>query len=382
MTRPLRYLWAFSAHNERWLAWHDRLLAERRAAGFDVEHFCVTPPELSRVWLRFPELDLRWKAADPALLRMYDALCERLRDRDVLILYNGANLHPQFVRWLPVLRVYTAGDDPESTEFLTRPAAPAFDVHLVNNVACVQMYRRWGLEHVHFWPLGSTVFPEDVADISEETILDSSQRTLPAVFFGERNEQKREALDRLQQAAPEALCAGRGWPRGFLPEAAMHAALRNARLGWNVHNSTGPINFRLYDLPAHGVLQLCDNRSHLGQVFELNREVVGFETIDECLELTRYYLAHPAEERRIALGGWQRWQRDYTPLAVWRKLTELAAPHVGGPLGDRNWEELARRLLAHRTGRTVVRWSARGQWKAQRAWASGKRWLRGVLGRG
>src|SRR5512139_1060623 len=114
-----RYLWVYSAADEWTVAWHDRLLARRRAMGYDVEGFCNTPVDLQRRWLPFPELDKRWKSGDPALLRMYEQLAGILEGKDVLVLFAGANLHPDFVRWFPVLKVYTAGDDPESTEILT-----------------------------------------------------------------------------------------------------------------------------------------------------------------------------------------------------------------------------------------------------------------------
>ena len=183
----LSYLWAYSANDEWVRGWHQRLLERRRHQGFDVKGFCVTPQSVGGTWLHFPELDYRWRTADPGLMQMYSELAEQLQDRDVLVLYNGANLHPEFVSWLKVVKVYTAGDDPETTEILSGPLAPAFDIHLVNNVACVEMYRGWGLKRVHFWPLGSLAFEEDVADLTDELVLDVSRRPLPAVFFGERS---------------------------------------------------------------------------------------------------------------------------------------------------------------------------------------------------
>jgi hypothetical protein len=325
---PLRFLWAYSAGDEWTRDWHQRLLARRRQRGFDVKGFCVTPPSIGGVWFPFPELDRLWRAADPALMAMYSDLAEQLRDRDALILYNGANLHPEFVSWLKVLKIYTAGDDPESTEILTRPIAPAFDIHLVNNIACVEMYRDWGLKRAYFWPLGSLTAEEDVADLSEAKILDPNERPLPIVFFGDRNEIRRQRLDRLTSAFPTSFCAGRGWPRGLIDWEEMWASYRQSQIGWNLHNSTGPINFRSYDLAAHGVMQICDNKSHLNQIYEVGTEVAGFDTIEECIDLTRYYLDHPAEQRELALRGWQRWKQDYTPDRVWDKLVAIVESHA------------------------------------------------------
>ena len=259
-------------------------------------------------------------------MSMYEGLAAVAEEADILILYNGANLHPEFVCQLGLFKVYTAGDDPESTAVLTRPLAPAFDMHLVNNVACVEMYRGWGLRHVHFWPLGSLSTVDDVGDQTDDQILDATLRPTPVVFFGEYQQHRRERLDTLVRAFPQAICAGRGWPRGFVPWAQMWSTYRRAQIGWNFHNSLGPVNFRSYELPAYGVLQICDNKRYLGSLFELDREVVGFDTVQECADLTRYFIAHPAKQRALALAGWKRWRRDYHPDKVWDRLAELVEP--------------------------------------------------------
>ena len=67
-------------------------------------------------------------------------------------------------------------------------------------------------------------------------------------------------------------------------------------------------------------MQLCDNNSHLGQLFELGKEVVGFDTVDEAIDLGRYYLAHERERREIAAAGFARSVRDYNEVAVFRRI--------------------------------------------------------------
>ncbi len=327
--RPLRYLWAYSAADAWTLAWHDKLLERRRARGHDVRHFCVTPESLQHKWLPFPELDRRWRRGDRTLMTIYEQLATALDDRDVLVLFAGSNLHPRFVEQLSVLKVYTAGDDPESTDILTRPAAPAFDIHLVNNAACLDLYRGWGLQSVHFWPLGSQTFPEEVADLTEERILDPARRDIPAALFCERVAiHRQDRLNALVSAFPDATFAGRGWPRGFVSVDAMHDTYRRAQVGFNLHNSAGPVNFRSYELPAFGVMQLCDCSEFLPMLFDVGREVVAYDSIEQCIDRARYYLAHPQEQRAIALAGWQRWKRDYTPDAVWQRLVSIVEAHV------------------------------------------------------
>lgn len=39
-------------------------------------------------------------------------------------------------------------------------------------------------------------------------------------------------------------------------------------------------------------MQICDNKSHLHMIFEVGKEAVGFDNVDEAIDLTRYYLAY------------------------------------------------------------------------------------------
>jgi spore maturation protein CgeB len=321
-----RYLWVYSAADEWTVNWHELNRRRRIQRGFDVVNFCNTPMSLERRWFPFPELDRLWKAGYKPLMEMYERLAEQLIGRDVLILYNGANLHPEFVVSMKnVMKVYTCGD-PESSDVLSKPVAHLFDIHLVNQFSEMEKFRNWGLSNVYFWPLGSFMTEEDVSDIDENSILDVSRRAVPTVLFAEYNAWRRSKLDVLKKSFPDGLFAGRGWGCGFVGYPELWGTYRKAQIGWNIHNSTG-FNFRTYDLPAHGVMQICDNKSDLAKIFSVDEEVVGFDDIRDCVELSRYYLAHPQEQRAIALAGWKRWRKDYTPEKVWDKLVAIVDRH-------------------------------------------------------
>jgi spore maturation protein CgeB len=331
--KKLRYLWVFSAQDDWWENWNLSMVQRRKEKGYDILGFCNSPVYLNnRTWLQFSDLDRRWKTLDPDLFRMYNELLEKIQGRDVLILYNGANLHPEFVKMLNILKVYTAGDDPEATLGLTKPISPAFDIHLINNIDAVDMYRGWGFKHVYFWPLGSLSTIDDVSDLNENNILDLANRSIPIVFFGTNYPSKTNRVNQIVKIFPEAFCGGQGWDRGFISYEEMWEIYRHSQIGWNFHNSTGPINFRTYELPAFGIMQICDNKSNLGKIFKLGKEAVGFNTLDECIELTHYYLKNPVEQRKIALEGWKRWKQEYNPDSVWEKLVKIVEFH---------WEEFA-----------------------------------------
>jgi hypothetical protein len=152
------------------------------------------------------------------------------------------------------------------------------------------------------------------------------ERTVDVALLCERiTGFRRRAVDTFAAAFPQGVFRGPGWPQGFLPEADRIPLLQRTKVGMNMHNSTGPINFRTYYLPANGVLQLCDNKSHLGSIFELGTEVVGYDSVSEAIDLCRYYLAHDEERRSIAAAGWQRAVRDYNEVEVFRRMDTAIA---------------------------------------------------------
>lgn len=358
--QPLRILLGHLAWSEEALRWH-RALAERaRAFGVEVETLCLVPdPPAPR--LNFDELDRRWRRRDPSLVRIRDQLVEAARGADVFWNFNGANVHPAWLADLATLKVYGCFDDPESTAQLSAPVARYFDAALVGNLSCLPLYRSWGLRRLAWAPMAFLGEEYDPA-LTPEAVL-SKERPIDVVFFGERElPWRRERLDRLAKEFPNAVFHGRGWATGFASAAERRRCYRSAKIGWNLHNSVGPVNLRTFALPAAGVLQISDNKCRLGEVFQLGEEAVGFDSIagsmDECIELTRYYLEHDGERRRIAAQGLARFARDYAEAPLWdyyqRHLAEWAeALRQGGSAAPR-WEPTPRASAIRRVARRAA----------------------------
>lgn len=298
-------------------AWVDAWLGRLRAAGFHVDSYPLNlnPPGDCLYW---PELDLRWRRGDKKLLNMYEKLARTLENYDVFVNWNGINIHPDFVPHLPTFNVYSCFDDPELSELLSKPVAAAYDLAMVGNIAELDTYRSWGVKEVRHWPLGFFASDYDPS-LTREKILNEERDidiTLLCTYHGLRADR----INKFAAAFPHGCYYGKGWPNGFLPEGQRVSLYQRTKIGPNFHLSTGPINFRTFILPANGVMQICDNKSHLGKLFELGKEVIGFDTVEEAIELCRYYLNHDAERREIAAAGWERAIRDYNEVATFQIL--------------------------------------------------------------
>jgi spore maturation protein CgeB len=301
--------------------WHEEYYELLRLSGFNIDGFCLTldPPGPP---LPFSELDQRWQKRETKLMHHYENLLYALDGKDVLLNASGINLHPEFVESLPVFTVFQCFDDPENSDNLSKPAAYAYDLCLVGNVAEVDTYKSWGVKNVEWSPMGLLRGYYD-PNITEKELF-STPRDIELFMIGDRLSPPRKSrMDLLNKHFPSAHFFGNGWPRGMLPLGDEIQYLRRSKIGPNIHNSTGPINFRLFALPANGVMQICDNKKYLGRVFVIGKEVVGFESIEECVDLCHYYLTHENERLEIAIAGWKRCLIDYTERAVFSRTITL-----------------------------------------------------------
>jgi spore maturation protein CgeB len=299
---------------------HIRRLQE---AGFAVEGFCVTlDPPAPR--FPYPELDRLWRRGDRRLMQLYSDLEKKASEVDVIVLYNGANLHPEFLERLSTFNVYMCFDDPESSDVLSKPVAKHFDACFVANIASLDQYRSWGCENVFFRPFG--FFESHLDPGITPNQIRGGEKDIDACLFCERtSSRRRERLEYLEEHIEGLYGRGHGWPLGYVSDGEMLEIYRRSRIGINLHNSTGPINFRTYTLPANGVMQICDNKYFLGQIFDLGTEVVGYNEIEEVPDLVSFYLANDEARIRIATAGYERVHRDYNEVAVWRRQMQQIA---------------------------------------------------------
>jgi spore maturation protein CgeB len=115
-----------------------------------------------------------------------------------------------------------------------------------------------------------------------------------------------------------ARCHGPTANRGELGE-----ALATSRVCVNVPwRITQSVNMRSFEIAAVGSLQLSLESPELAALFEPDREVVFFRTLEEAQDKARYFLAHDTEREAIAAAGRRRYLADHRLDA---RLCELEA---------------------------------------------------------
>ncbi len=133
----------------------------------------------------------------------------------------------------------------------------------------------------------------------------------------------------------------------------MYQTLQQSRITLNRHarldvrgsvNTQWANNMRLYEATGVGTCLLTEQRPHLHELFEPDREVVTYRDTAECIEKIGYYLAHEEERAAVARAGQQRTLREHLYTDRMGELLDIFRRYLGG--GGRNSQsvESARRV--------------------------------------
>jgi len=106
----------------------------------------------------------------------------------------------------------------------------------------------------------------------------------------------------------------------------MFQQLRQSKVLLNTHigiSLSHASNMRLYEATGVGSCLLTDWKGNLSELFEPDREILAYRSIDEAIEKLRYILDHESERRAIADAGQTRTLRDHTFDRRAEQLDEL-----------------------------------------------------------
>jgi hypothetical protein len=300
-------------------------------------------------YVRAQLLDNLYYRRHPGLLQMYAALRSLLEESRarVLVVDNCFPYHPEFLRGLPVFKVIRLTDGPMSAYDRDFAYLHAYDHVLYprsaysSDIDLPTKLRYCGARSMDFWPLGSFNAMCDPSR-SEAVLLDQT-RDVDVVFVGALH------LDKMPMLASIKRKLGRrlrmhglttwkrnayfnvkfgfpGWiaPISFDQYVPLY---QRSRIGINVHlRGSGTLaGYRLFDLPANGVMQISDGGSHLNEFFKVGEEIESFEDASDCVEKVEYYLVHEDERRRMAENALRRVRAEYAFAHLLNKMATQVA---------------------------------------------------------
>ena len=286
-------------------------------------------------YIRAQLLDNLYFVGDSRLMRMYGDF-ERMIEQtnaDAVVVDNCHPYHPDYLRNLPIYKVLRTSDGPIGAYDRDFAYVHAYDHVLYHSPAysrdmtMAEKLQHCGAKRADFWPLASFDALCDPCE-SEHTIM-QKDRDVDIVFVGALHVNKMPLIAKVKRTfrgrchiygrAPAKknlyFNLKHGFP-GWIRELDFESYVplyQRAKIGFNVHNrgkfTVG--GYRLFDLPANGVMQISDGGEHLGSFYEVGKEIESYETAEELISKIDYYLGHEDERKEIAIRGFRRTMKDH-----------------------------------------------------------------------
>lgn len=285
-------------------------------------------------------VDRLYRERNPFYMRMISDFIDRFREFDFVIMGFYNFIHPEvLVRDLKKpIKILGFIDDPISTYTRGIPYLWAFDGAFyispgyIDDILFDDAIHKWCDKPAVWWPLVPYSFnrPKKIEDSFFR------KRSVDIVYVGKPCESKVNRLIKLKRHFDVKFQVYGRWPFGgysglirallgkpIYPHRVLPISDQDrtslywrTKIGFNMHVSDSPFetgNMRMYEIPAHGMLMVCDKSSSSAHeiVFRPNIEAVYYDTLDEAIGLIEYYLHNEEERVCIAKNGFARYWNDY-----------------------------------------------------------------------
>lgn len=322
--------------------WHIKRNNIAESLGYKIDTICISD---YLPYMNYQKLSLKMFLRDKSLLKFYEFLIKTSKNYHCLIHFGGIGIHPDILKNLNLLKIYHCADDPDASFQISKPVAKYYDIHAISNPTCINLYKSWGCQNVFFWPLGSLYYDEDI-NTKQIANKSFSERANDLVFIGSKKGvinynlisriayikeffyTKVNFFDFIEEKFPNILAYGNSWKNGFIEDKYIPNIYLNSLIGINKHNSTGPINFRFYDLAAFGVCQVCDNKSNLNEFFTLDKEIVGFDSKDECYDKINFLIKNKDIALKIGINGHLKYLKEFNHIKIWKDFFKNISMYI------------------------------------------------------
>lgn len=300
-------------------------------------------------YLRAQLLDNLYFRREPGLLALYAAIEARLRETkaDVLFVDNCPPYHPEFLRTLDVYKALRICDGPTTAYDRDFAYLHAYD-HIFyhsraysSDLTMPEKLAYCGAARTSFWPLA--VFDAFCdPDLSEDAVF-RIPKIHDIVFVGAIYPEKMEFLANISREYGSRFqifgltnwkknlyfntrYGARKWVRP-LDFSSYKSVYQRAKIGINAHlrgkYTVG--NYRMFDLPANGVLQVTDGGEYVEDFFAPGTEIETYDTGEEAMAKIEHLLSNPSQREEIARGGFRRAMRDHRIAKRLRDLRPVLA---------------------------------------------------------
>jgi hypothetical protein len=197
--------------------------------------------------------------------------------------------------------------------------APHVDLNLTSSPDSIVKYAvKGGL--AMFWPEAAHPGVHKTHDLPFE--FDVS-------FVGQKYGWRPKFIDALRKRGITVACFGQGWENGPLSDSEMVKLYSRSRInlgfaGVGHSKKLMCLKGRDFEVPMSGGLYLTQNNPELALVYQVGREIVTYESEDDCAQKIRWLLDNPVEASSIRERGRRRALKDHTWDKRFTDIFEIA----------------------------------------------------------
>ena len=295
-------------------------------------------------------IDLLFRSVNSNYIQMLNDFKKLCETSDIVMFTSFCAIHPNFLynECTDIVKILLAIDDPPASFERTVPYLFTMDVctHVSlsynNEIKMSEQLKIWGARRTYFLPIGAS----HLNRTDNISLYEIKKRDNDLIYVGGMYPTKIDRFTSLKKEFGDDFnLYGRWTPfglRGIIytllnrdkydffrwkvnPLAAneLSTYYKNTKIGINMHwgnAETG--NSRLYELPANGVMQICDRGAGnaTADIFEEDKEIILYNDIDEAIDKIKYYLKNDSQREKIALAGYNRVMNDYKQEDIYRDL--------------------------------------------------------------
>ena len=211
----------------------------------------------------------------------------------------------------------------EYRKFNLKKGIPLYDLIFVFDTSYIDEIRRQGAKEVRYLPLATN--PNRYKEISL-TEKDRRDYGYDVCFVGQPFESRTELFDSL--SCYHLGVFGDYWRKYFFRKGSNTPAYYRGRASGevvnkiylsskivlNIHHphSREGVNTRTFDIPACGAFEMVDYKKDVEKHFEIDKEIVTFNNIDELKSKIDFYLRNEDLRKTISERGKQRILNEHT----------------------------------------------------------------------
>ena len=292
-------------------------------------------------------LDNLYASENKKLELLYSTIIDLIRSTqaDALFVDNANPYHPEFLLTLPIFKVLRASDCALATYDRDIPYIHAFDYILyytpgyTKDMTMAEKFAYCRAPAFDLLPLGS--FSKLCDPSKNSKTIFNEERDIDLIFIGSMHPLKMPLLGKLKKRYKSKFVfrglsnwkrnmyfnLKHSFPNWITPiEIEDYKNLcQRAKIGINFHirdwRQVG--NYRLYDLPANGVMQISDGGEYLNHFFKVGKEIVTYQNEADICSLIDHYLENHDERQAIALAGFERVKSEYQINTVLAKAATM-----------------------------------------------------------